>query len=274
MGSSSWSPVSSQQHFGPRHGELEAFAAHGLDEDAELKLAAAGDLHGVALLGFRHLEGDIAFGLAQQAVADHAARDLRAFGAGERRIVDPEGHGKRRRIDRLSWKRGVDLGRADRVRDGRVGQAGERDDVARGRLVEADTLEPAEGEHFRHAALLDEPAVVVEHLHHVVRLDRARGDAAGDDASEIRVGFEDGAEQAERTLLDPGRRHVAQHEVEQRPHALVLRAVDAFRHPAFLGRAIKNREVELLLSSRPTQRRDRTPRSAPRPAVRRRGRPC
>ncbi len=34
-----------EQHLGARHGKLEALAAHGLDQNAELQLAAAGDLH-------------------------------------------------------------------------------------------------------------------------------------------------------------------------------------------------------------------------------------
>ena len=61
---------------------------------------------------------------------------------------------------------------------------------------------PAEGQHLGDAAGLDELAVVVEHLDGLVRLDRARADAAGDDAAEIGVGLQDGAEQPERPFLD------------------------------------------------------------------------
>ena len=76
---------------------------------------------------------------------------------------------------------------------------------------------------------------------------RAGGDAAGDDAAEIRIGFEDGAEQPERPLLDLRRSDMGEHQVEQRLHAGVLRPLGARRHPAFLGRAVKNWEVELLV---------------------------
>ena len=141
----------------------------------------------------------------------------------------------------------VDLGRADGVGDGGVGQAGERDDVAGARLVERDALEPAEGEHLRDAALLDQLAVMVEHLDRLVRRDRAGGDAAGDDAAEIGIGLEDGAEQAERPVLDLGRGDVREHEVEQRLHAEILRPLGARRHPALLGRAVEDGEVELLV---------------------------
>ena len=40
----------------------------------------------------RDLERDIAFGFAQQPVADHAALHLVAFAAGKRAVVDAEGH--------------------------------------------------------------------------------------------------------------------------------------------------------------------------------------
>ena len=45
------------------------------------------------------------------------------------------------------------------------------------------------------------------------------------DAAEIRIGFEDGADHPERTLFDRGRRDMAQDQVEQRLHALVLRTL-------------------------------------------------
>ena len=123
-----------------------------------------------------------------------------------------------------------------------------RDDVAGGGFLDAGALEPAKGQHLGDAALLDQVAVAVEHLDHLVRLDRAGADAAGDDAAEIGIGLEDGAEHAERPVLDPRRRDVPGDEIEQRRHALVLRALGRCRHPAFLGRAVENREIELLLA--------------------------
>src|SRR5262249_46856943 len=49
-----------EEHAGPRDRELEALAPHGLDEDAELQLAAARDLDGVLLLAFANSDRDIA----------------------------------------------------------------------------------------------------------------------------------------------------------------------------------------------------------------------
>ena len=157
--------VAAQQHLRPRHRQLEALAPHGLDQDAELQFAAAGDLHRILVVGFAHAQRDVAFGLAQQAVADHAAGDLVAFGAGERRIVDAERHRQRRRIDRLRRDRRLDLGIADGVRDGGFRQAGDGDDVAGFGLVDRNALEAAERQHLGDAAGLDQLAVVVEHLH-------------------------------------------------------------------------------------------------------------
>src|SRR5262249_2849526 len=81
-------------------GDLEALAAHGLDQNAELELAAPRDLEGILALALAHLDGDIALRLAQQAGADHAAGHLVALAPGERGIVHRDGHGQRRRIDR------------------------------------------------------------------------------------------------------------------------------------------------------------------------------
>ena len=80
----------------------------------------------------------------------------------------------------------------------------------------------------------------------LVGLYAARENAAGDDAAEIGIGFEDRAQHAERAVLDRRRRDVADDEVEQRRHALVLRAGGIGRHPALLGGAVKDREIELL----------------------------
>src|SRR3546814_9598974 len=67
------------EHARARDGELEAFAAHRLDQHAELQLAAPGHLEGILLGGLCDAEGDVALRLAQKAVADHARGDLVAF---------------------------------------------------------------------------------------------------------------------------------------------------------------------------------------------------
>ena len=88
---SSFSPFSSREHDArPADGQLEALAAHGLDQDAELQFAAAGDLEGILVVALGDLDRDVAFGFAQQALADDAALHLVAFVAGERAVIDAE----------------------------------------------------------------------------------------------------------------------------------------------------------------------------------------
>ena len=120
------------------------------------------------------LDRDIAFGFAEQAVADHAAGDLVAFAAGHRAIVDGEAHRQRRRVDRLGVERLGHRGVGDGVGDGRGGEAGDRDDVAGAGLVDRHALEPAEGHQLGRAAGLDDLAVGVERVDRRVDLDRAR----------------------------------------------------------------------------------------------------
>ena len=107
---------------------------------------------------------------------------------------------------------------------------------------------PRKAENLGQASLLDHLAVGGEHFYRLVRLDAAGGDAAGDDAAEIGVGLQDGADHTERPFLDGRRRDVAQDQVEQRLHAGVVRTVRAIGHPALFGRPVEDREIELLLA--------------------------
>ena len=87
----------------------------------------------------------VAFRFAQQPVADHAARDLVALGAGERRVVDAERHRQRRRIDRLRRRSAPRLrARRSCARRSPPGSPAIGDDVARERLVERQRA-PARG---------------------------------------------------------------------------------------------------------------------------------
>src|SRR4029453_19484762 len=79
--------------------QLEAFATERLDENAELKLAAAGDLEAVIVGGGRDSDRDIAFRFPLEAVADDPALHLVAVSAGIGAVVDGKAHCQRRRID-------------------------------------------------------------------------------------------------------------------------------------------------------------------------------
>ncbi len=149
--------IGAEHHARPPDGELEALAPHRLDQNAELQFAAPGHFESIGLVSRgRDAQGDIAFRLAQEALADDAALHLVAFLAGERPVIDAEGHGQGRRVDRLGGIGSLTAGSADRVGDGRVGQAGNGDDVAGLDLIDRLALEAAEGEHLGDAALLDD----------------------------------------------------------------------------------------------------------------------
>ena len=110
--------------------QLIAFAAHRLDQDGQMHLAAAHDAEGIVRGGILDLQGDILQQLAHQAVTDLAGGDILALLAGERGIVDREGHLDRGVVD-LNKGQGLHLaGVADRVADGNIGQTRKRNNIA------------------------------------------------------------------------------------------------------------------------------------------------
>ena len=230
----------------PGDAEFEALPAHGLDQDGELEFAAT--LHDVAV-GQRRI-GDpqrhIAFGFLVEAVANDAARHLIALGAGERAVVDDERHRQGRRVDRLGVKGLRHFRHAERIGDVELGQAGDRHDVAGFGQIDRRALDAAERQDLRHAAGLDDVAVIVQDLDVLVGLHAARLDTARDEAAEVRVGFEQRAKHPKGTLLDRRLRDVLQDQLEQRCHA-VLRAVRRVRHPAIAAGSVEDREIELFV---------------------------
>ena len=227
--------------------EFVAFAAHGFDQHGELEFAPAGDGERLGIGGALDFQRDVTFGLFLEAGPDHAARDFRAFGAGERRVVDAEGHRDGRRVDRARFERHGDRRVAEGVGDVRLGHAGEGDDVARHAFIDRHALETAEGENFRDTSLLHELAVTREDLDRLVRLDRARQDAAREDAAEERVSGNRGGEEAESAFLNARDRDMIDDHLEQFVH-VGSRVFVLLRHPAILGRAVEDREIELLVS--------------------------
>ncbi len=90
---------------GARDHELEAFAAHHLDEHGELELAAAEDLEGVGRAGVFDADGDVGEELFVEAVLEVARGDELAFAAGEGPVVDGELDGDGRLVDGDGRKR-------------------------------------------------------------------------------------------------------------------------------------------------------------------------
>ncbi len=126
--------------------ELVALAAHGLDEDGEVQLAAAADDELLGAVAVFDAEGDVGLDFAVEAFAELAAGDELALAARERRVVHAEGHLHRRLFDGDDGQRLGDGRVGDGFADEDVGDAGEGDDVAGGRLLELDAAETLEAE--------------------------------------------------------------------------------------------------------------------------------
>ncbi len=140
-----------------------------------------------------------------------------------------------------------DLRHANRVGDRRLRQPGNGDNVAGASLFDTGAFKTTKGKHLCHTTGLDELAVPIDHLDDLVRANGAGSDTSGDDAAEVGVCLENGSQHPELSLLDPGRRDVPDHEIEQCGHAPIFRALGRSRHPTLLGGAIQDRKIELLL---------------------------
>ena len=123
---------------------------------------------------------------------------------------------------------------------------GDGDDVAGLGEVDAGALQAAEGQHFGDAPGLDQGAVAAQSLDRLVRPHAAGRDAPREHPAQVGIGLQRRGEQAERAVLDDRRRHVLQHQLEQR-HQIGARAGRIGRHPALAAGAVEDGEVELLV---------------------------
>ena len=112
-------------------GELEALAAHLLDEDGERELATTLHLPRVGAADVDDLERDVTDELAVEAVLDHAGGELVALDlADERRGVGADRHRDGGVVDRDGRQRAHVVGVGEGLTDGDVLEAGDGDDVA------------------------------------------------------------------------------------------------------------------------------------------------
>ena len=236
--------------FRARHGQLVAFAAHVLDQHRQVQLAAAGDQELVGVGAFLDLQRHVVQRLALEPLADLARGDELAAAlvlvAGERRIVDLEGHADGRLVDGQRLQR---LGRvelAHRVGNAEAFHAGNRDDVAGFGLGHLAPLQAHEAEHLQHfaGALL---AVAIHHRNLLVGLDLAALDAADADQADVAVVVELADAHLERAVrIDFRRLHVLHDRFVQRRHVAFARG--AFKAGvAVQGGGVDHRKVELLV---------------------------
>lgn len=236
-----------EQHARAADRQLEAFAAHVLDQHAELELAAAGDFEGVLLGAFGDADRDIGLGLALQSFADHAALHLVALTARIGAVVDREGHAQRRRVDFLRVERHGDFRRGDRVGHGRICQARDRDDVARLGMEHGDAIEAFIGEYLGGAARFDHFALQVQCADRHADLEPTALDPAGQDAAEERIAIEQRREHREFAIgIEIGFGDVRDDGLEQRQQVAVAHAVVHARI-AGAARGIEHRKIELVV---------------------------
>ena len=238
------------EHARGRDLELIAFAAHGLDEDGQRHLAAAGDVERIGrALEIGHAQGHVLERLAVEPLADLAAGDEFALAAGKRAVVDGEGHLHRGRgdldkLDRLDAAR-----RADRVADGDVADAGHGDDAAGLRLRDGHALQALELIHGHGLGLLGRRIrlVVVAHGDLLVLADDAALDTADGDAADKLVVVDGRHEHLERRVDILFRRgDVLQDRLEQRAQILA-RHIRGVGRGALTAGAEKHGRVKLLV---------------------------
>ena len=235
-----------QDDFGTPHGELEALAAHGLDEDGQLELAPALDQEGVVASGVLDAYGHVAQGLLGQTLLDDAALEELALAAGQGRGVDAKAHGDRRLVHGDAGKRRRIFARADGVADGDVLDAGQHDHVAWLHLVHL-----AQG-----YALVDLElggaqgpglAVGADAVEGLVAVHRAVHDPAHGEAAEVVGVVEVGDEHLEglvRIVVRSGK--LGQDGLEERleVHPLVVGMVHG---NAVAAHGVEHRELELAV---------------------------
>ena len=123
------------------HGELEAFAAHQLDENRELQLATSLHLPRIRSLRGQHAQRDVSDELLLEPRQNHAGGEARAVLSSERRRVDADRHRETRLVHSDHGQRARIVGIGKRLADRDLGNAGDRDQLARSRLLGLDTVE-------------------------------------------------------------------------------------------------------------------------------------
>ena len=228
-------------------GQLEALAAHRLDEHGQLQLAAALHLPRVRAVGRRDAQRHVADELLLEALLDHRGGQLLAALADERRRVDADRHRQARLVDGDHGQRAGVLDGGDRLADRHLGDAGDGDDIARPGLIRGHALELLRDVELGQLDVLDR-AVGAAPGDGLALAHRAVVDAAEREAAHVRRRVEVGDERLQRMRGIVLRRgHMLEDRVEQRLE-VVLQLVGSLRGgvPGACVR-VDDREVDLLL---------------------------
>ncbi len=176
-----------RDHLRLADGELEALAAHVLDEDGEGELSAALHLPRIRTSDVDDLEGDVADELLVETVLDHASGELVALDlAHERGGVGADRHRDGGVVDRDGRQRTHVLGVGDGLADGDVLETGDGDDVAGACGIGRIALECACLQELGDARVLVR-AVGTDPGHGLALLERAVEDAQQRETTEERL---------------------------------------------------------------------------------------
>src|SRR6266571_1733733 len=202
----------------PRHRELVAFAAHVLEQDREVQLAAPANDERVGIRGEFDAQGDVALDLALEPLAQLAASDEFSLAPGERRGVDEEIHRQRRLVHLERRQRLRMLQVAERHADADFLDAVDEHDVAGLGFIHRGAFQPFELEYLVDACL-DRLGAVLQHQHVLERVKAPAADAADADLADIARIIERADLQLQRTLgVLVAYRHVGEDRLEKRLH--------------------------------------------------------
>ena len=235
-----------QDDLGAADRQLEALAAHRLDQNGEVEFAAAGDAELVRIVQLLDAQGDVGDQLAVKTLLDLARGDVLAFTPGKRRIVDLEGHRDGRLVHDQRGQAFEMVGMADRVGNVERIDAGEHDDVPGAGLIGLHALKAVEAEHLEHLALAA-LAVGADDADQLVLRQGAAADASEADHAGIAGIIERADLKLERSVrIHVGRGDPVDDGLEERIHVLG-RGFRVERRPALKRRGEDDREIHLLV---------------------------
>ena len=228
--------------------KLEALAAHGLQQDAQVQHAASGHDELVGPSAGLDPQGHVVLQLPLQTAADLPAGDVLTVLPGEGRVVDAEGHRDGRLVDG-DGVHGVRMIRiADGVADLELVHPRDRAEVARvdlGAVQLAQARETLERGDLG-VDLLEPPVLgVLDQHHRHAHADGALRDPPHADAPEILRVVQGGHLHAQGLLqIHVGVGHMLDDGLEHRLQILLLVRRPGVARPAFLRRGINHGEVQ------------------------------
>ena len=147
-----------QDHLGRADLKLVAFTAHGFDQDRQMQLATAAHEEGVCRVGRLNPQSHVALQRALEPFLDLAAGHPRALASGEGRCVDAERHADRRLFHRDDRECARIVHICNRFADVDFRDAGQGDDLTRGRLRNLQALQALINEDLPDLLLMDLPS--------------------------------------------------------------------------------------------------------------------